>query len=104
MLAAFSLGRPTALVFDSGAQHTAAVPIFEGHALTKVVKRNNFAGEYITKLCLKQLSEMKVEVAPYYMVKSKMPVKPFQPAKWVPNTIPEGLIIFFLSIFNNNAD
>ncbi|KAH9416342.1 Actin-like 6A [Dermatophagoides pteronyssinus] len=91
MLVAFSVGRPSGIVFDSGADHTAAIPVYEGYVIEKAIKRNHFAGEFITSLCYKHLNEMKVEVNPYYMIKSKQPVEPGQPAIWNKRQIADGL-------------
>ncbi|KAI7692815.1 hypothetical protein SSS_02487 [Sarcoptes scabiei] len=95
-LVAFSTGRPTGIVFDSGAQHTAAVPVFEGYVLEKAIKRNHIAGEFITSLCYKHLNEKKIEVNPHYMIKSKEPVEPNQPSKWTKRTLPEGKTNFLI--------
>ena len=92
MLCAFSAGRPTGIVLDSGAHHTSAIPVYEGNVLTRGIVRTPYGGDYITGFCYKQLLAKNVDINPYYLIKSKEAVLPGQPAKWIRKTnIPEGL-------------
>ncbi len=90
MLVAFSTGRPTALVFDSGAYHTTAVPVVDGHVLAKCMVKTRYAGDYVTGLAYRSLVERGVEVNPYYLVKSKEAVPPGAPPNFVRRQLPPG--------------
>lgn len=91
MLAAFSTGRPTCLVFDSGAQHSSAIPVLDGHVLMESIVKTQFGGDYLTGLCYKHLLDRKVDINPAYLVKSKERVEMGEKAKWSRKPIPEGI-------------
>lgn len=46
--AAFSCGRSTAIVLDSGHRSTTATPVHEGFALQKCIIKHDIGGQYIT--------------------------------------------------------
>src|SRR5690348_9145948 len=48
VLSAFSCGRSTCLVFDSGHNSTYAVPVHDGYALQKSLLKFDVAGSYVT--------------------------------------------------------
>lgn len=67
VLSAFSSGRSTCLVFDSGHTSTYAVPIHDGYALQKSMIKFDLAGNYITNELLKYVENTKnVPVIPHY--------------------------------------
>lgn len=96
MLCAFSAAKSTALVLDSGAHHTTAVPIVDGHVLKKAVVRTPYGGDYISRLCYKHLVDQHIDIVPLYQVKSKQEVSPRTPAQFVKKNLPEGL--FFIKL------
>lgn len=82
VLAAFANGRSTALVLDSGATHTTAVPVQDGYALTQNVVRSPLGGDFIAQQCRQYLSRQDIDVVPAYMVAAKEAVKDGEPARW----------------------
>ncbi|XP_037068027.1 actin-like protein 6A [Pollicipes pollicipes] len=82
VLAAFANGRSTALVLDSGATHTSAVPVHDGYVLTQGIVKSPLGGDFITAQCRQFFSQNEVEVVPPYMIASKEPVKDYEKAKW----------------------
>lgn len=91
MLAAFSTGRHTCLVFDSGAQHSSAIPVLEGFVLSESIVKTPYGGDFITGICYKHLLERKVEINPPYLVKTKEQVPKGEKAKWVRRIVPDGI-------------
>ncbi|SAM04424.1 hypothetical protein [Absidia glauca] len=77
VMTAFSVGRATALVLDSGAGVTSAVPVYDGYVLKKGILRQPIAGDLLTRQILDQLD---TTVVPAYQVASKKPVEAGQPA------------------------
>lgn len=51
VLSAFANGRVTALIVDSGATHTSAVPVHDGYVLSHAIVRSPLGGDYITMQC-----------------------------------------------------
>lgn len=51
VLAAFSNGRYTGTVVDSGATHTTVTPVYNGFAITSAVVKSPLGGDYITAKC-----------------------------------------------------
>lgn len=91
MLASFSCGRPTAMVLDSGAHHTTAIPVVEGHVLTNSYLRTPFGGDYITRLCHKQIRLKGIEMTPAFKVKSKEATEVGEKARFVTKALPDGI-------------
>lgn len=58
VLSAFSCGRSTCLVFDSGHSQTTAVPVHDGYALQKAMIRNDIAGNWVTNELLKNVEQI----------------------------------------------
>lgn len=77
VMTAFSVGRATALVLDSGAGVTSAVPVYDGYVLKKGILRQSIAGDLLTRQILDNLE---TPVVPAYQVASKKPVEAGQPA------------------------
>ncbi|KAK7098169.1 actin-like protein 6A [Littorina saxatilis] len=82
VLSAFANGRSTALILDSGATHTSAVPVYDGYVLTQGIVKSPLAGEFIIQECRKMMEELGVEVVPPYLISSKEAVPDKQPPKW----------------------
>uniref|UniRef100_A0A915M032 Actin n=1 Tax=Meloidogyne javanica TaxID=6303 RepID=A0A915M032_MELJA len=49
-LAAFASGRTAGLVVDSGATHTSAVPVYDGHCITNAVVRSPVGGDFLKEV------------------------------------------------------
>lgn len=71
VLSAFSCGRSTCMVFDSGEHNTYAVPINEGYALQKCLIKSDVAGAYVTDVVINKLNSMKIKINPFYSFKKK---------------------------------
>nr|CAD2181946.1 unnamed protein product [Meloidogyne enterolobii] len=71
-LAAFASGRTAGLVVDSGATHTSAIPVYDGHCITNAVVRSPVGGDFLVEQCRKMLIKENVELVPYYKVASKV--------------------------------
>lgn len=57
-LAAFANGRATALVIDSGATHTSAVPVLDGYVISSAVAKSPLGGDYLVlRYTFSQLSQ-----------------------------------------------
>lgn len=67
VLSAFSAGRSTCLVFDSGHNTTTAVPVHDGYALQKSMLKFEVAGNYMTKKLLDLTEKQKgIPIVPHY--------------------------------------
>lgn len=83
-LSRFASNRTSGLVLDCGSLHTTAIPIHDGYVLNKAVAQSPLGGEFILSKCRQLLEEqMKVELVPYYQVKSKEAVKSGEPPRFV---------------------
>jgi actin-related protein len=83
-LCRFASNRTSGLVLDCGSLHTTAIPIHDGYVLNKAVAQSPLGGEFILSKCRQLLEEqMKVELVPYYQVKSKEAVKSGEPPRFV---------------------
>lgn len=82
VLAAFANGRSTAIIVDSGATHTSAVPVHDGFVLTQAIVKSPLGGDYITMQCKQHLIENDIEIVPPYMIGSKEVVKDRDKPKW----------------------
>lgn len=72
VLAAFSAGKATALVVDSGSSGSSVVPVVDGYALAKSAVRNSFGGDEISRRVLDFLENTKhVNVKSNYMFSRK---------------------------------
>ena len=94
ILFSFANGRSTGLILDSGATHTAAVPVYDGYVLQQgwshhflstycyrmeitvwlfsAIVKSPLAGDFVAAECKKLLDELKIDVIPPYMVASKV--------------------------------
>lgn len=92
VVSAFANNRTSGLVLDCGAYHTSAIPIHDGYVLNKAVVQAPIGGDFIAKKCLKLLEDdLKIDLVPYYKVKSKEAVKPGEPAKFVHRELPNDI-------------
>lgn len=92
VLAAFANGRATALVVDSGATHTSAVPVHEGYVLTQAVAKSPLGGDYLSMQCRQYLESQKIDLTPGYMISSKDVVKDRDTPRFtLKSNIPERL-------------
>eukprot|EP00696_Hemimastix_kukwesjijk_P013205 gnl/Hemi2/26572_TR8927_c0_g4_i1.p1 gnl/Hemi2/26572_TR8927_c0_g4~~gnl/Hemi2/26572_TR8927_c0_g4_i1.p1 ORF type:complete len:434 (-),score=92.05 gnl/Hemi2/26572_TR8927_c0_g4_i1:68-1369(-) len=90
VLAAFSSGKATALVLDSGGGVTSAVPVHEGYALQKCVVKSTLAGEVLTAHTHQILAARNIHVRPQYCF-TKKEVRPHEwlvTEKVLPHTTP----------------
>ncbi|KAJ3410209.1 hypothetical protein CcCBS67573_g00909 [Chytriomyces confervae] len=74
VLAAYTAGRPTALVIDSGAEMTSVVPVVDGFVIKKAIQKQNVAGNAVSNFARALLEANNIPVVPHYMVKKKLPV------------------------------
>lgn len=81
-LAAFASGRTAGLIVDSGATHTSAIPVYDGHCITNAVVRSPVGGDFLVEQCRKMLIKENVELVPYYKVASKKEVKEGEEPIW----------------------
>lgn len=51
VLALFTSGRYTGLVVDSGATHTSAVPVHNGHVIPNAIVKSPLGGDFISMRC-----------------------------------------------------
>ncbi|KAI9013356.1 actin family [Phycomyces nitens] len=80
VMTAFSVGRATALVLDSGGSMTSAVPVYDGYVLKKGILRQPIGGDLLTKQILDQLkNDLHLQVTPQYKIANKRPVESGQP-------------------------
>lgn len=80
VLAAFSNGRSTGIVVDSGSSQTSAVPVHDGYVIQKAIVKSPLAGDFVTMQCRNLFEEKGVEVIPPYMVAGKEITKESAPA------------------------
>ncbi|KAG0165440.1 Actin-like 6A [Apophysomyces sp. BC1034] len=82
VMTAFSVGRATALVLDSGGSLTSAVPVYDGYVLKKGILRQPIGGDMISRQILDQLqNDLHLDVTPQYKIASKTVVESGQSAQ-----------------------
>ncbi|VVC25341.1 Actin family [Cinara cedri] len=90
VLAAYSSGRSSAIVLDSGATHTTAVAIHNGYVLPNTLVSTPFGGDFITKQCSQFLANSNIQIIPYYMIRSKQRVQDKEQPIWTcKNVLPK---------------
>ncbi|KAF2665110.1 Actin/actin-like protein [Microthyrium microscopicum] len=84
-LAAFSVGKTTALVVDVGASMVSITPLMDGMILKKGVKTSPLGGNFISNQIRQMFASQPspVPLVPYYMIESKTPVDAGQPSQAV---------------------
>lgn len=70
-LAAFASGRSTALVIDSGATHTTAVPVLDGYVISNAVVKSPLGGDYLILRSREMLESLGIDLTPTALVASK---------------------------------
>ncbi|TGZ32993.1 Actin-like protein 6A, partial [Temnothorax longispinosus] len=71
VLAAYANGRSTAMVVDSGATYTSAVPVHDGYVITQGIVKSPLGGDFITMQCRQFFEEKDIELLPACLVASK---------------------------------
>lgn len=72
VLSAFSCGRSTALVLESGANNTYAVPVHDGYVLQASLLRYAIGGNFLTEEVARELDKKGIKVAPRYAFTKKI--------------------------------
>ena len=73
VLAAFSCGRSTAVILDSGHRQTIATPVHDGFALQKCIIKHDIGGAFLTYEILNQVENLrKIDVLPRFAFKKKL--------------------------------
>ncbi|GKY96493.1 hypothetical protein MPSEU_000608700 [Mayamaea pseudoterrestris] len=76
MLAAFSHGRPTALVVDIGAGGTRVTPVIDGLVMKQAQRRSGRGGDWLSNVQWKAImSQVDEEIRPHYQVSFKSTLK-----------------------------
>lgn len=91
VLSAFANGRATALVLDSGATHTSAIPVHEGYVLTQNVVKSPLGGDYLSMQCRQFLEAQNIDLTLGYSISAKDVVKERDPARYTKRVLPENL-------------
>ena len=87
VLSAFANGRSTALVVDSGATHTSAIPVHDGYVLQHAIVKSPLGADFLTGQCQQFLQESGLEIIPPYMIKEKKEVTEGQKAQWTKKSV-----------------
>ncbi|KAI9202100.1 actin family [Polychytrium aggregatum] len=90
VLTAFSSGRATTLIIDSGATATSVVPVFEGYVLKRGIQYQALAGDAVSSEIAHYLSSSGIDVVPQYKVLSKSPSDAGVPASFVERNRPNS--------------
>lgn len=72
VLSAFSCSRSTALVLESGANSTYAVPVHDGYALQTSMLKFDIGGNYLTDAVAKALAAKNIKIIPRYAFRKKV--------------------------------
>ncbi|KAG1447198.1 hypothetical protein G6F56_009336 [Rhizopus delemar] len=75
VMTAFSVGRATALVLDSGSSVTSAVPVYDGFVLKKGVLHQSIGGDLLSEQIKEHLkNDLGLNITPLYKIANKKPV------------------------------
>ncbi|KAI7893256.1 actin family [Mucor mucedo] len=75
VMTAFSVGRATALVLDSGGGVTSAVPVYDGFVLKRGILHQTVAGDTLANQIKRQLKkDLDYTITPHYKIAKKNPV------------------------------
>lgn len=91
VLAAFANGRSTALVVDSGASQTSAVPVIDGYALVSASMRSPIGGDHLVQQARQLLNNMHIQMVPLYSIQSKEVIRERERPRYTAKTLPAGL-------------
>lgn len=75
VLSAFSNGRSTGLIIDSGATHTSAIPVHDGYVLQKGIVRSPIGGDVLIGQCQNMLEQLNLDTSPAYTIKTREEVE-----------------------------
>lgn len=81
-LAAFANGRSTALVVDSGATHTSAVPVLDGYVISNAVVKSPLGGDYLILKARELLDNLAIDLTPTALVCGKEVIREKDKAKY----------------------
>ncbi|KAI8888074.1 Actin/actin-like protein [Backusella circina FSU 941] len=82
VMTAFSAGRATALVLDSGGGKTSAVPVYDGFVLNKGILHQSLAGNTLVDLIKEQLRlDLNYAITPQYKIAKREAVEMDEPPK-----------------------
>ncbi|TNY18285.1 actin family [Rhodotorula diobovata] len=81
VMSAFAAGKGSALIVDIGDELTTVTPVYDGFVLRKAIQKQPTGGALLSEVLLGQLRAANIPVTPHYLVKTKEPVEPGQPAK-----------------------
>lgn len=81
-LAAFANGRSTALVIDSGATHTSAVPVIDGYVVSNAVVKSPLGGDYLVLRSRELLEAQGIDMTPAALIAAKEVVRDKEKAKY----------------------
>ncbi|GJQ86854.1 hypothetical protein Trydic_g19522 [Trypoxylus dichotomus] len=81
-LAAFANGRSTALVIDSGATHTSAVPVLDGYVLSNAVVKSPLGGDYLILRARELLESQGIDLTPAALITAKEVVRDKEKPKY----------------------
>lgn len=82
-LAAFANGRSTALVIDSGATHTSAVPVIDGYVVSNAVVKSPLGGDYLILRSRELLESQGIDLTPAALIASKEVIRDKEKPKYV---------------------
>lgn len=72
VLTSFAHGRSTSVVFESGASHSAAVPVHDGYVISKGIVRHQLAGDELTRIFEHVMrTELNNQIRPLYSFSKK---------------------------------
>lgn len=81
-LAAFANGRATALVVDSGATHTSAVPVLDGYVISQAVVKSPLGGDYLISQAKLMLENLGIDLTPAAVIANKEVIRDREKAKY----------------------
>ncbi|CEI88339.1 hypothetical protein RMCBS344292_02730 [Rhizopus microsporus] len=75
VMTAYSVGRATALVLDSGGSITSAVPVYDGYVLKKGILHQSIGGDLLSEQIKEHLkNDLRMNITPLYKIAKKKPV------------------------------
>ncbi|KAI4462281.1 actin [Holotrichia oblita] len=86
-LAAFANGRSTALVIDSGATHTSAVPVLDGYVISNAVVKSPLGGDYLILRARELLESQGIDLTPAALITAKEVIRDKEKPKYTKKNI-----------------
>ncbi|GAA5996601.1 actin family protein [Rhodotorula paludigena] len=81
VMSAFAAGKGSALIIDVGEELTTVTPVYDGFVLRKALQKQPTGGALLSEVLLSSLRASNVPITPHYLVKTKEPIEPNQPAR-----------------------